>query len=181
MLRCLERLLDSSWICRLFSVGGQIVSDAEMQLTQIRIHQCDFDSFFASIDSPFASSICWQFQVNTIYLPCSLMIMVGCTECKLRTEAVYSILYLFLRSRRPHDNPCRMVLAKPSADGDLCGSKRRFFDPHKTERDNIQFLSKLDFSHCKLYICLILFDVPESATENLVPGHEPDSFPVFNK
>jgi hypothetical protein len=74
-----------------------------------------------------------------------------------------------------------MVLAKPSADGDLCGSKRRFFDPHKTERDNIQFLSKLDFSHCKLYICLILFDVPESATENLVPGHEPDSFPVFNK
>ena len=129
----------------------------------------------------FASSICWQFQVNTIYLPCSLMIMVGCTECKLRTEAVYSILYLFLRSRRPHDNPCRMVLAKPSADGDLCGSKRRFFDPHKTERDNIQFLSKLDFSHCKLCICLILFDVPGSATENLVPGHEPDSFPMFNK
>ena len=62
MLRCLERLLDSSWICCLLSVGGQIVSDAEMQLTQIRIHQCHFDSFFASIDSPFC-------QLNMLAVP----------------------------------------------------------------------------------------------------------------
>ena len=39
-----------------------IVSDAEMQLTQIRIHQCHFDSFFASIDSPFC-------QLNMLAVP----------------------------------------------------------------------------------------------------------------
>jgi len=57
-----ESLLNGSLFCRLFSVGGQIVSDAEMQLTQIRIHQCDFDSFFASIDSPFC-------QLNMLAVP----------------------------------------------------------------------------------------------------------------
>ena len=82
MLSRVEGLLNSFLIFRLFSVGGQIVSDAEMQLAHIRIHQCHFDSFFASIDLPFASSICWQFQVKTIYLPCSLMIVVGCAACK---------------------------------------------------------------------------------------------------
>ena len=99
----------------------------------------------------------------------------------LKQYTVYRIRYLCLRSCQPHDNPCRVVLAKPSADGGLCGSKRRFFDPHRTESASIQFLSKLDIFHCKLGICLIPFDVLESATENVVPCHEPDNFPVFNE
>ena len=35
MLSRVDGLLNGSWICHLFSVGGQIVSDAEMQLTLI--------------------------------------------------------------------------------------------------------------------------------------------------